>query len=230
MALSITTILGQDNPSQSRTVINTNFNVVKAALDTLEGVVNWTTSVATFKGVTVALPTIGTPITTNIFACDATGSFAGNLTVGETLTSKKGVFTTGGLDVDGSNFEVKQAANKIISQGSIDIHKKVNFLYSTLLDATAYAGLTGGQYTPDTYITTLDCTGNLTLLAGEEGQHIKLYMNTNGPVNIQTTNLSPLIASAIVMNGKGQVLELWYRSSKWHVIGKHGSFTITYVA
>lgn len=230
MAISLTTILGQDNPSQSRTVINGNFNLVAAALNSLEGVVNWTTSVATFKGVTIDLPTIGTPITTNLFACAATGSFTGNLTVGETLTAKKGVFTTGGLEVDGSNFEVKQAGNKIISQGSIEVYKKIKFLYSTLLDATAYAALTGGQYTPDTYITSLDCTGNLTLLAGEEGQHIRLYMNSNGPVNIQTTNLSALIASPIIMNAKGQVLELWYRSSKWHVIGKHGSFTITYVA
>lgn len=226
--ISITEIQGQDNPSQSRITFNENFNILKDAFNKIDDLLDADTGVGDFKTLSISLPTPSTPITTNIFSIAASGSTVGNFAVGETLTAKGGRFTTSHLECDGGNIEVKQAANNLISQGGLIVNKKIIKLYSTLLDATAYSALTSGQYTPNTYITNLSCTGNLTLQAGDEGQEIKLYMNTAGPVNIQTTNLTSIINAPIVLNAKGQVITLWYRNSKWHVIGTLGNITISY--
>jgi hypothetical protein len=208
MAISTTTILGQDNPSQSRVTINNNFDIIINAINSLAGNINYTTGLATLNGITINLPTNATPITASIFSCAASGSFIGNLTIGEVLNAKGGYFNGSGVISDGGDITVLQPTNSIISKGALEIEKKIKLKYSTLLDSTAYSALTSGQFAPDSYIVNLTCTGNLTLLAGEEGQILKLYMNTAGPVNIQTTNLASIIASPIILNSKGQVLEL----------------------
>jgi hypothetical protein len=84
--ITITEILGTDNIAGSRPTINDNFKKVAAAINTLETYLDTSFVPGAALNVGSALVKKYTrPITDQIFTCEATGLFGGNLNVGQDL-------------------------------------------------------------------------------------------------------------------------------------------------
>lgn len=84
--ITITEILGSDNIAGSRPTINDNFKKVAAAINTLETYLDTSFVPGGALNVGSALVKKYTrPITDQIFTCEATGLFNGNLNVGQDL-------------------------------------------------------------------------------------------------------------------------------------------------
>jgi hypothetical protein len=84
--ITITEILGSDNIAGSRPTINDNFKKVAAAINTLETYLDTSFVPGAALNVGSALVKRYTrPITDQIFTCEATGLFNGNLNVGQDL-------------------------------------------------------------------------------------------------------------------------------------------------
>ena len=84
--ITITEILGSDNIAGSRPTINDNFKKVAAAINTLETYLDTSFVPGAALNVGSALIKKYTrPITDQIFTCEATGLFGGNLNVGQDL-------------------------------------------------------------------------------------------------------------------------------------------------
>jgi hypothetical protein len=84
--ITITEILGSDNIAGSRPTINDNFKKVAAAINTLETYLDTSFVPGGALNVGSALVKRYTrPITDQIFTCEATGLFGGNLNIGQDL-------------------------------------------------------------------------------------------------------------------------------------------------
>jgi hypothetical protein len=85
--VSITEILGSDNIAGSRVTINSNFSILATAINKIE--TNVDTSFTPGGKLTVGSSLIKkytNPVTSQIFTCEASGLFSGNLTVSKILT------------------------------------------------------------------------------------------------------------------------------------------------
>jgi hypothetical protein len=81
MQYTIKDILGSDNIKASRSVITANFKVLVDGINKIETFLNTTSSGAVLNVADVLIKKYSNSINTNIFRCEASGSFTGNITV-----------------------------------------------------------------------------------------------------------------------------------------------------
>ena len=156
--ITITEILGTDNIAGSRPTINDNFKKVAAAINTLETYLDTSFVPGAALNVGSALVKKYTrPITDQIFTCEATGLFGGNLNVGQDLGVSKnftvGIHQTvhGNLTLDGT-----YGVNSIFTS-SIPFSQD-----SALISPQLNAGLTTNSLVIDTQALTAPTTTSAT--------------------------------------------------------------------
>ena len=128
--VTITEILGSDNIAGSRITINSNFTKLANSINTLETYLDTSFTPGAALNVGSALVKKYTrPITDQIFTCEATGLFGGNLNVsqdlGVTRDSVVGRHTTlhGNLNLDGTNGSTSAFTSSIpVSQNAANIN------------------------------------------------------------------------------------------------------------
>jgi hypothetical protein len=104
--ISLTEILGSDNIAGSRITINDNFKKVANSLNTIETYIDTSFTPGAALNVGSALVKKYTrPITDQIFTCEATGLFGGNLNVGQDLGVTRDLVTSRNATIHG-NFTI----------------------------------------------------------------------------------------------------------------------------
>jgi hypothetical protein len=137
--ITITEILGNDNIAGSRVTINDNFKKVANAINTLETYLDTSFVPGAALNVGSALIKKYTrPITDQIFTCEATGLFGGNLNVGQDLgvtrdfTVSRNETIHGNLTLDGTFGINSVFISKIpFSQDSAIISPQLNAALTT---------------------------------------------------------------------------------------------------
>ena len=132
--ITITEILGNDNIAGSRVTINDNFKKVANAINTLETYLDTSFVPGAALNVGSALIKKYTrPITDQIFSCEATGLFGGNLNVGQDLgvtrdfTVSRNQTVHGNFTLDGTVGTSAAFTSKIpFSQDSAIISPQLN--------------------------------------------------------------------------------------------------------
>jgi hypothetical protein len=231
MALvTITAFYGQDSVAGSRTVIVNNFNILGSAvnalatfldpnLQTLSGVV----------GVNIILPTSSSPVTTVTFSNAGSSSIAGNLSVGQAISSSSVNVAAGGITVTGGNVSLNTNTAVLATAGDLLVGQREKITGEFLLTQLVWAAIpSGGFDVTNSRVVMISSTGNLTLTTAQDGQRVTFYNVGSGTTTFQTTNFTNLITAPIVLSSKGQILDLWWKDSAWHVLGTQGGVTVTY--
>jgi hypothetical protein len=203
--ITITEILGTDNIAGSRPTINDNFKKVAAAINTLETYLDTSFVPGAALNVGSALVKKYTrPITDQIFTCEATGLFGGNLNVGQDLGITRD-FTVGRHQTIHGNvtFDGTVGVNSIFTS-SIPFQQD-----SSIISPQLNAGLTTNSLVVDTQAltapTTTSVTRNIpTTTSFPKVSVIRLsWLNfTNTGTNNCTTVQLPIVTDANVKAGQ----------------------------
>jgi len=208
--ISVTQILGGDNIAGSRVTINSNFNTIVNAINSQGTYLDTSATPGAALNVGSALVKAYTrPTTTQIFTCEATGLFGGNLTVGQDtgitrdLTVGRNTILHGTLTIDGSGGGTGSSILSSIpfSQDAANINPQFysgGSINSLSIDPTSSSSLSGTG-TTKTLVTTSSFNKVNTIRLN--------YSNYTGvsPYNCSTIKL-PNVSDANVANG--QILNL----------------------
>lgn len=233
MALvTITSFYGQDSVAGSRTVILSNLQILASGLNAIAAFIDPTLkTLSQVIGVNIILPTTSSPVTTVTFSNAGSSSIAGNLSVGQAINASSVNVAVGGITVTGGNVSVNSATGSISSAGDLSAGKRVKITGEYLLTPAVYSALTNNLFdVTNNRVIMTSCSGNLTLAVAQDGQLVDFYNVGSGTVNIQTTNFTNLITAPIVLNSKGQIVNLWFKDSAWHVLGTQGNVVVTYAS
>jgi hypothetical protein len=116
-------------------IVNANFAVVQTAIGALEEIVDPDTQAATVSEIVIERG--ARPTTTTLFRNEASGSFTGSLTIGETLTAKN-VTATQGLTVPTGNITLADSTKSFTNAGTTKLYGAIE-LYN-LSNAYVEAG------------------------------------------------------------------------------------------
>jgi hypothetical protein len=101
--VTITEILGSDNIAGSRITINTNFSNLATAINTMQTYLDTSfTPGASLNVGNALIKKYTNPVTAQIFTCEATGLFQGNLNVSKTLSVTEALNVGTDLTVSGN--------------------------------------------------------------------------------------------------------------------------------
>jgi hypothetical protein len=234
MAVTITTLQPQDSLATSRLTLNSNFAALKAGIDSVQLLLNPTTSVLSgVKSATINDSAV--PLSSTIFQVGKGSSLLGNVTMG-TIGATTSVLINGNGGVTLSNSSLTLTTGNITLSGS-------SSLFSTAGDvsisrefrlpgsATAFASIIGLTSTSTTNIAVADkkyvvvrndsTTAGLTasLSSGNLGQVVEIFhiLGASGfPVNIDALNFSGL-TGGITMNNTGDTLKCVYDGTAWYL-------------
>jgi len=206
--ITVTEILGSDNIAGSRVTINDNFKKVVNAINTVETYLDTSFTPGAYLNVGSALIKKYTrPITDQIFTCEATGLFSGNLNIGQDLGVNRDFTTSRNLTVNGNVTMDGTAANTSLLSISIPIQTN-----SSTINTQFYAAATSNSLVinPQSLAQTPSATERIitTTNTFKKTSVIRLDYSTysgSSPNNC-TTLVLPSVTDANV--GNGQIITL----------------------
>ena len=232
MAVTITTIQPQDSLASSRLTINSNYAALKAGIDSVQILLDPTTSILSgVKSATINDNAV--PYSTSIFQVGKGSSLLGNTIMGTIGASTSVLINgTGGVTVDQSSVSLTNGnltlagTSSLASFGAhIIVSKEVRMPGS----ATAFismTGLTAATTVPVTNIKYLVLSNastvgsqTATLSAGTPGQVLEIFhmIGASGyPVLIDAINFSGLTGS-ISMTNTADTLRCVYDGAAWYL-------------
>jgi hypothetical protein len=233
MAVTITTIQPQDSLASSRLTLNSNFASLKAGIDSVQVLLNPSTSILSgVKSATINDNAV--PFSTSIFQVGKGSSLLGNTILGTVGASTSVLINgTGGVTVDQSsvtltngNLNLSSSTSLANFSGNVSVSKELRLPGL----ATAFSSMTGltGSTTINVatmkylVISNVSTTGaqTATLSAGTNGQVLEIYhkAGTPGfPVNISALNFQGLTGS-ITMHNTADTLKCVYDGTKWYLM------------
>jgi hypothetical protein len=234
MAVTITTIQPQDSIASSRLTLNSNFASLKAGVDSLQVLLNPSTSVLSgVKSATINDSAVSS--STTIFQVGKGSALLGDVIMGTTGASTSILINgNGGVTVDQSSVTVTTGGLTLAgtsSLGSFAGHLSIGKEIRLPGVATAFSAVFGLTATSGTTITTGDrkyvivrndgiVTGlTASLSAGNSGQVIEIYhiKGASGyPVYVSATNFYGLTGS-IAMTETGDTIKCVYDSPYWYL-------------
>ena len=233
MAVTITTIQPQDSIASSRLTLNSNFASLKAGVDSLQVLLNPSTSVlAGIKSATINDSAVAS--STTIFQVGKGSALLGDVIMGTTGASTSILVNgSGGVTVDQSSVTLTNGnltLSGVSSLGSFAGHLSIGKEFRLPGVATAFSAVFG-LTAASTTITTGDrkyvilrndgtSTGlTASLSAGNAGQVVEIYhiKGASGfPVYINATNFYGLTGS-ITMTQTGDTIKCVYDSPYWYL-------------
>ena len=233
MAVTITTIQPQDSLASSRLTLNSNFASLKAGIDSVQVLLNPTTSVLSgVKSATINDNAV--PFSTSIFQVGKGSSLLGNAILGTVGASTSVLINgTGGVTVDQSSMTLTNGTLNLSSTTSL-----ANFAGNASVGkefrlpgvANAFSGLIGVTGTATVAVTTLKylvlsnatSTGAQTVLltSGTNGQVLEIFHQVGAsgfPINIDALNFEGLTGS-ITMNNTSDTLRCVFDGAKWYLM------------
>lgn len=234
MAVTITTIQPQDSIASSRLTLNSNFAALKAGVDSLQVLLNPSTSVLTgVKSATINDSAVSS--STTIFQVGKGSALLGDVIMGTTGASTSILVNgNGGVTIDqssvtltGGNLTLSGAS----SLGSFAGHLSIAKEFRLPGVATSFAAVFGLTATAGTTITMTDrkyvilrndgtSTGlTASLSAGNAGQVVEIYhiKGASGfPVYVNASNFYGLTGS-ITMTQTGDTIKCVYDSPYWYL-------------
>jgi hypothetical protein len=232
MAVTITTIQPQDSIASSRLTLNSNFASLKAGVDSLQVLLNPSTSVLTgVKSATINDSAVAS--STTIFQVGKGSALLGDVIMGTTGASTSILVNgSGGVTVDQSSLTLTAGnltLSSVSSLGSFAGHLSIGKEFRLPGVATAFSavfGLTASSTTitmADRKYVILrnDAGAGLTasLSAGTSGQVIEIYhiRGASGyPVYVNASNFYGLTGS-ITMTRTGDTIKCVYDSPYWYL-------------
>ena len=238
MAVTITTIQPQDAIASSRLTINTNFSALKAGVDSLQVLLNPTTSV--LQGVRSAtINDSAVPFSTSIFQVGKGSSLLGNVIIG-TVGASTSVLINGnaGVTVDQSsitltngNLTLSSSTSLASFAGHLNVTKEVRLPGL----ATAFSSLIGLTQTTTIPVTGLkwlvisnaSTSGAVTasLASGTLGQVLEIFHQLGASgygVNIDALNFSGLTGS-IGLTKTADTLKCVFDGAAWYLMNYSAS-------
>jgi hypothetical protein len=232
MAVTITTIQPQDSLASSRLTLNSNFAALKAGIDSVQILLDPTTSILSgVKSATINDNAV--PFSTSIFQVGKGSSLLGNVIMGTVGASTSVLINgTGGVTVDQASITLSNGnltlagTSSLASFGAhISVAKEVRMPGS----ATAFGSMTGLTAATTVPVTNLkylvlsnaSTTGSqtVTLPAGTPGQVLEIFhvIGASGyPVLISATNFSGLTGS-ISMTNTADTLRCVFDGAAWYL-------------
>ena len=234
MAVTITTIQPQDSIASSRLTLNSNFAALKAGVDSLQVLLNPSTSVlAGVKSATINDSAVAS--STTIFQVGKGSALLGNVIMGTTGASTSILVNgSGGVTVDQSSVTLTSGNLTLSgssSLGSFAGHVSIGKEIRLPGVATAFSAVFGLTSSTGTTITTGDrkyvilrndgIAAGLTasLSAGNSGQVIEIYhiKGASGyPVYVNASNFYGLTGS-ITLTQTGDTIKCVYDSPYWYL-------------
>jgi hypothetical protein len=203
--VTITEILGSDNIAGSRITINDNFKKLANSINTLETYLDTSFSPGSALNVGSALVKKYTrPITDQIFTCEATGLFGGNLNVGQDLGVSRDLAVSRNTTISGNVTLDGTVGVGSIMTSSIPISQDASFISPQYYQPTSANGLNINPQTLTTPTSTSATRDIVTTTTFKKVSVIRLDFSTftgAGSTNCQTINL-PAVTDTNVANGQ----------------------------
>lgn len=235
MSVTITTIQAQDSVASSRLTINSNFGALKAGIDSVQLLLDPSTSILTgVKSATINDSAV--PSSTTIFQVGKGSSLLGNVIMGTTGASTSVLVNgNGGFTIDASsmtltngNLTLSGSSSLLSIAGHLSLSKELRLPGI----AAAYSAIVGLTSSSATTLTVTDkkyviirndgTSAGLTasLSSGNLGQVLEIahILGASGyPVYISASNFTGLTGS-ITLNQTGDSIRCVYDGTTWYML------------
>jgi len=246
MALNIQEINGSDGLPQSRRTTNSNFSVLKNAVEALNGIVN--TDNGSITGVSSAsISNSALSILQSVLSIGNSASIAGSLSIGTennatgiTVLGTGGVtLTNGNLTLGAGSITLSNTTSSLVLGGSlvvngIDCKPGISSAFSNNVDAsiTATVDVTGRKYLVVTNPTTGSVNTALTGTTLTNGQVLDIVLYnidvTHGSVKIGgVKTFGQTNTTNVELKKSGDSIRVVYEGSSWYLISAMSTSLLT---